>query len=330
MGPKGATGITTVIVYDVTKAASYTAGQIIDYNNQLYVVNANDPAGTPGTSPDFTPVAVQGATGATGPMGPPGPQPDEPIGVTGGTGPTGPTGTDGAIGPTGPTGTDGAIGPTGPTGTDGAIGPTGPTGTDGAIGPTGPTGTFDTTTPLFTVSGPTGVAAPVYVGDELIYTTNTPNIISLSSATGSAIVNIDHTMAWGTFATQQQATVAAGSSTTPTIVPLDISVATSGDMALSTNAVTVSKAGLYLVTATTQTSDPASVGILVNGAVDNTNLTAFGTASSTGGASALSTVIPLTAGDTLSLGNLASQFTLSSTVGADTVPSATLTVSQLQ
>ena len=137
-------------------------------------------------------------------------------------------------------------------------------------------------------------------------------------------------MAWGTFATEQQAAVNAGTTTAPTTVPLDISVATSGDMSLATNAVTVNKAGLYSVTATLQTNDPASAAILVNGVVDNTSLTAFGTASTTGGVSTLTTVIPLNAGDTLSLGNISAAFNLSSTVAGSNVPSATLTVSQLQ
>ena len=302
-GPMGPQGAAVATAFNTTASTGYTLGQLITYAGNLYTVNNAPPSGTPGTSPDYTLVG-SGATGSSAT----------------GTSITGPTGV-GITGPTGP----GITGPTG-IGTPGPTGPMGPTG----IGTTGPTGTFDTSTPLFTVSGPTGVAAPVYVGDSLIYTTNTPNILTLSSATGSAIVNIDHTMAWGTFATLSQATIATGTTTAPVTLPLDIDVAGSGDMSLTNNTVTINKAGLYSVSVMTQTNSPTSLAILVNGAVDNSNLTAFGTGSSSGGASTLTTVIPLTAGDTLSIGNISSGTTLSSAVSGSDVPSATLTISQLQ
>ncbi|MCL1990703.1 MAG: hypothetical protein FWG67_07425, partial [Defluviitaleaceae bacterium] len=91
------------------------------HEGEVYVVNVDNPTGTPGSSPDYTQFSMMGATGATG-----------------------------------------------------------------------ATGAFDTGTALFTVSGgPTGALVPVSVGDELVFTTNTPEVLTLSTATGSAVINID-------------------------------------------------------------------------------------------------------------------------------------------
>ena len=48
-------------------APSYAAGQVVTYNGSTYFVNTAPPTGTPDTSPDYTALAVAGATGPTGP-----------------------------------------------------------------------------------------------------------------------------------------------------------------------------------------------------------------------------------------------------------------------
>jgi len=109
-GSTGATGIAAVTTFDPTQSSTYTPGQLISYNGQLYTPNVANPSGTPDSSPDYTLVSssVTGPTGETGPAG----------------GPTGPTGDTGATGPMGPTGP--AAGPTGTTGITGPTGPSGP------------------------------------------------------------------------------------------------------------------------------------------------------------------------------------------------------------
>ena len=109
----------------------------------------------------------------------------------GATGATGATGVDGATGATGATGVDGATGATGATGVDGATGATGPTGADGVTGATGPTGAFDTGVALFSVSGPTGAAIPVMLGDNVIFSTSVPDSLNIGVTTGSAVVTLD-------------------------------------------------------------------------------------------------------------------------------------------
>ena len=69
---------------------TYYAGQVVLYNDDIYVVNENDPQGLPGSSDGYTRIASdpggqgevrQGPTGPTGPAGPAG-------GAPGATGPT--------------------------------------------------------------------------------------------------------------------------------------------------------------------------------------------------------------------------------------------------
>jgi hypothetical protein len=101
-----------------------------------------------------------GETGAEGPTGPTGP-----TGATGFTGPTGPIGDTGPLGPTGPSGASGPSGATGPSGPAGDTGPTGPTGPIGETGPTGPTGVTGPTGPTGVIgdpgaTGPTGPTGP--------------------------------------------------------------------------------------------------------------------------------------------------------------------------
>jgi hypothetical protein len=87
---------------------SYRKGQIVVYNDNLYLSLANRNLNIiPGT--DITKwqvfsalAAVPGPQGQTGPTGPEGPQ--GPTGATGATGPAGPQGPTGSTGPTGPAG----------------------------------------------------------------------------------------------------------------------------------------------------------------------------------------------------------------------------------
>jgi BclB C-terminal domain-containing protein len=106
-GDTGPQGITTTVVYDPAQAPGYKAGQLIIYNGEVYVVDVDNPSGTPGTSSDYTLVSMLGATGPTGDTGP--------------TGPTGPQGLQGPTGDIGPTGQQGIQGLQGLAGTVGTI-----------------------------------------------------------------------------------------------------------------------------------------------------------------------------------------------------------------
>ncbi|MFP3888652.1 hypothetical protein U8V97_24815, partial [Priestia filamentosa] len=74
-------GLDGVVPFDPATAPSYPAGQVVTYNGSLYIADVAGPSGTPDTSPDYTLLAVAGATGITGPTG-----------LAGSTGVTGPTG----------------------------------------------------------------------------------------------------------------------------------------------------------------------------------------------------------------------------------------------
>ena len=149
----------TATPFDPTQASTYTPGQLISYNGQLYTPNVANPTGTPGTSPDYTSLSGAGPTGATG--------------LDGITGPTGATGLDGITGPTG-------VGSTGPTGATGiaTVTPFDPTqsatyvpgqlisynGQLYMVHTTNPVGTPDTSSDYTLVSssltGPTGATGP--------------------------------------------------------------------------------------------------------------------------------------------------------------------------
>ncbi len=103
--------------------------------------------GIPGPIGPTGPQGIQGIQGIPGPIGPTGPQGIP--GVRGLQGPTGATGIpgirglpglQGITGATGPQGVTGATGPQGVTGATGPQGVTGATGPQGIIGPTGPQG----------------------------------------------------------------------------------------------------------------------------------------------------------------------------------------------
>ena len=90
---------------------------------------------------------------------------------------------------TGPTGACGMTGKRGP------IGPRGIQGNTGPIGNTGPTGLADILpgTPLFNVIDPKGNTVPLGFSEELIFKTNTPDVIDIIVTTGSAIITLDAT-----------------------------------------------------------------------------------------------------------------------------------------
>ena len=385
-GATGVNGVTIMLAFDIIEAQNYTAGQLIDYNGQIFKATVDNPSGIPGSSPDYVAVSIIGDTGATGPQGIQGIQgvtgstgataltgdtgPTGATGLTGDTGPTGatgltgdtgPTGATGLTGDTGPTGATGLTGDTGPTGITGLTGDTGPTGATGLTGDTGPTGAtgltgdtgstgatgltgdtgptgatgiFDTTTPLFTVSGPTGVAAPVYVGDQLIFTTTTPDLLTISTATGSAVVNIDAiepALVGSSFISFSNSAYSGGSTTTPVLLPLaqqtDPNVA--GQFTLSGGEVTVNEAGAYIVTGFVQsaTGTGSAYSILINGNTAGTFYSAFGTTD--GGASSVTTVMTLNAGDVLSLNLISPSVTLSPSTGGTTTPSLALSLAKI-
>ncbi len=161
------TGSGGAVPWNSVDAPTWKPGQIVTYQNRLYVLEspnsqpppnqgyrdytgATGPTGPTGAvGPQGNP-GIQGQQGAQGSQGIPGPQgnPGNP-GPTGPTGPTGATGANGLIGNTGPTGPTGdqgiqglpgATGATGPTGAKGDTGATGPAGTPGATGANGATG----------------------------------------------------------------------------------------------------------------------------------------------------------------------------------------------
>ncbi|YCI18162.1 hypothetical protein M1D71_18135 [Paenibacillus sp. Z3-2] len=73
-GATGVTGVTGiglsgVIPFDPAVAPTYPAGQVVTFNGSTYITNVASPAGTPGTSPDYTLLAGAGPTGDTGASG---------------------------------------------------------------------------------------------------------------------------------------------------------------------------------------------------------------------------------------------------------------------
>ncbi|RAS73906.1 BclA C-terminal domain-containing protein [Priestia endophytica] len=66
---QGGVGLDGIVPFDPAAAPSYPAGQLVTYNGSLYIADVAAPTGTPDTSPDYTLLAVAGATGVTGPTG---------------------------------------------------------------------------------------------------------------------------------------------------------------------------------------------------------------------------------------------------------------------
>lgn len=57
MGPQGVTGPAgnmILTIFDAANTGNYTAGEVIWFNNDVYVVNVDNPTGLPGTSTDYT------------------------------------------------------------------------------------------------------------------------------------------------------------------------------------------------------------------------------------------------------------------------------------
>lgn len=160
--------------------------------------------------------------------------------ATGPTGPTGATGAEGPTGPTGPTGATGAEGPTGPTGPTGATGaegptgPTGPTGATGAEGPTGPT-------------GPTGATGPTGPAEGL-------------AAYG------------GEYNTDQR--VLSLEASTPTVVPLPLTMPAKGVEYTTPNTVTITEAGDYEINYLINVFSSAGADITVAVRQDGVNVPA--------------------------------------------------------
>lgn len=80
-GPMGPVGAADSEMFDPTQSQYYVKGQLIYYDGNLYVVNTNDPSGTPGASFDYslvTTTITKGVTGPTGPTGTSSPTPFDP------------------------------------------------------------------------------------------------------------------------------------------------------------------------------------------------------------------------------------------------------------
>ncbi len=235
-GPMGPTGPSSSLsggapAFDSSKASSYQAGQIIiGSDGKIYVVNKNNPSGSPGGSNDYTSIAEPGRaardTGAVAapynpvdaqsytpgqlitsggklyqvlnspPQGTPGSSPDyQNLSGAGTPGPTGPTGAQGTSGQQGTQGIQGTQGPAGPTGATGAQGVQG---VQGIQGPTGPAGASGAKYSLNVNPGyqAGGTGTTIYSSENLFFATRTPDRIKLSigpSTPTGAVVWIDAT-----------------------------------------------------------------------------------------------------------------------------------------
>ena len=257
-----------------------------------------------------------GPTGATGPQGPSG-------GPTGPAGPTGVTGIDGVTGPTGVTGIDGVTGPTGVTGIDGVTGPTGMTGIDGVTGPTGMTG-------IDGVTGPTGMTGI----DGVTGPTGMTGIDGVTGPTGPTGVMPDPV--YGNFVTTTTGVVYSGGTQSAGIVmatPTPAPSTPAGAFAVNGDgSITVEQAGTYLVTGHVNVTSATAeaYAVQVNGGGSNV---AFYNAFSTpagGGASSITTVMTLIAGDIVSIGLTSpGPVTTSNAAGSVGGPPVALTLLQI-
>jgi hypothetical protein len=136
-GSQGPPGPAVTAQGNWVNTAVYAQGDLVTYNNLIYIGLRASQNAQPDTHPQDW--AVYSSVGIQGPSGPPG-----------ATGPSGPTGPQGPQGIQGAVGSDGATGPPGAQGAQGAKGDPGPTGATGAPGSTGPAGP----------QGPQGVPGP--------------------------------------------------------------------------------------------------------------------------------------------------------------------------
>ncbi|NIK79833.1 hypothetical protein FHS15_005000 [Paenibacillus castaneae] len=238
VGTTGATGtgLDGIVAFDPLVSPTYPVGQVVTFDGSTYVVNTEQPTGTPGTSPDYTLLAAGGATGATGAVGATGA-----TGVAGDTGATGETGTglDGIVAfdplvaptyPVGqvvtfdgstyvvntaqPTGTPGTspdytlLAASGATGATGAVGATGATGVAGDTGPTGATGTgLDGIVTFDPLVSPTYPVGQVVTFDGSTYVVNT------AQPTGTPGTSPDYTLLAASGATGATGAVGATGAT---------------------------------------------------------------------------------------------------------------------
>ena len=147
-GPSGPSGAYPFEYQGDWTATYYFSGQVVRYNNALWIVYANAvPSQVPGSgstdsfgNQNWLPFnrGETGPTGATGPQGAQGEQ--GPSGPQGEQGPSGVEGPQGAQGFEGPQGVQGFEGPQGPQGEQGPSGVEGPSGPQGEQGPSGPQG----------------------------------------------------------------------------------------------------------------------------------------------------------------------------------------------
>lgn len=171
IGPQGNPGPAVRAQGAWTASAVYAQGDLVTWNNLIYIGLAASQNSQPDLYPTlwavYSSIGIQGPSGATGPMGPAGAQ-----GPQGIAGPQGPTGADGATGATGPAGS------AGPTGNPGPAGAQGPTGATGPAGPTGPQGVAG---PSVTWRGAWSSAATYNPNDGISYNGNSYVALSTNS-----------------------------------------------------------------------------------------------------------------------------------------------------
>ena len=218
---------------------------------------------------DIGPTGPTGATGPTGPTGAAGL-----TGPTGDTGPTGPTGDTGPTGPTGPTGDTGPIGPTGDTGPIGPTGDTGPTGPTGDTGPTGPTGDTGPAGPtgiagLAGATGPTGPTGTSVTSDSMSAANTTSTVIAV--VLGGTNVPLPDNQNLNTFTVDGTNTV--------------FTVPATGEYLISYAVATT--AALLVSSRITQNGAPIAASVITPTVAASSLESTF--------------IVPLTAGDTLSL-----------------------------
>jgi len=69
-GPQGPPGIEIPATFDPSETGNYKEGQLIYYQDTIYMVNKDNPSGLPGESPDYTAVTPDPVSGPPGPTGP--------------------------------------------------------------------------------------------------------------------------------------------------------------------------------------------------------------------------------------------------------------------
>ena len=266
-------GIVDVIAAPVTvslvniSTATVFFSLIVPLKGTLVIVQDDiGPTGPTGATGPTGPTGAAGLTGPTGDTGPTGPTgdtgPTGPTGPTGDTGPIGPTGDTGPIGPTGDTGPIGPTGDTGPTGPTGDTGPTGPTGDTGPAGPTGIAG-------LAGATGPTGPTGTSVTSDSMSAANTTSTVIAV--VLGGTNVPLPDNQNLNTFTVDGTNTV--------------FTVPATGEYLISYAVATT--AALLVSSRITQNGAPIAASVITPTVAASSLESTF--------------IVPLTAGDTLSL-----------------------------